>query len=49
MRAAGRDSGYTAMRTYNHVNNPAMLAVNDRLGYVALPHFVLFQRALESA
>ena len=44
-----RDSGYTAMRTYNHVNNPAMLAVNDRLGYVALPHFVLFQRALESA
>ncbi|HEV3312448.1 MAG TPA: GNAT family N-acetyltransferase [Chloroflexota bacterium] len=38
--------GYKSMRTMNHVNNPAMLKVNDRLGYVALPHFIMFQKDL---
>src|SRR5579859_3757023 len=27
-----RDRGYREMQTYNHVNNPAMLAVNTRIG-----------------
>jgi hypothetical protein len=31
------------MRTVNHVNSPAMLKVNDGLGYVALPHFIMLR------
>ncbi|MBV9280545.1 MAG: GNAT family N-acetyltransferase [Chloroflexi bacterium] len=34
--------GYKTMRTFNHVTNPAMLAVNTRLGYVPLPEVVIF-------
>ena len=42
-----RDAGYKRMRTFNHVNNPAMLAVNDRLGYIALPHEILYEKELD--
>lgn len=41
-----KDEGYRTMRTFNHVNNPAMLKVNDRMGYIALPHQILFQRPI---
>lgn len=41
-----RDRGYQAMRTYNHRNNPAMLAVNNRLGYTPLPELVNFVKPL---
>lgn len=43
-----RDAGYAKMRTFNHVNNPSMLKVNDRMGYVALPHEVLFEKTMAS-
>jgi mycothiol synthase len=43
-----REYGYSSMRTYNHVNNPAMLSVNDRLGYVPLPHEILFEKRLHA-
>jgi len=42
-----KQAGYTSMRTFNHVNNPAMLKVNDRLGYTPLPHEILFQKDVE--
>ncbi len=38
--------GYKVMRTFNHVNNPAMLAVNTRLGYVPLPQAIMFVKDL---
>jgi mycothiol synthase len=41
-----REHGYAKMRTFNHVNNPGMLTVNDRLGYVELPHWLTFKKAL---
>jgi GNAT superfamily N-acetyltransferase len=40
------DQGFTAMRTFNHVNNPAMLAVNKRMGYVPLPESITFLKSL---
>lgn len=43
-----RDRGYTAMRTFNHRNNPAMLAVNTRLGYVPLPEVIFFVKTLST-
>jgi GNAT superfamily N-acetyltransferase len=41
-----RKRGYKAMRTFNHVNNPAMLAVNTRLGYAPLPQSIMFRKDL---
>lgn len=41
-----RDRGYTVMRTLNHVDNPAMRAVNKRLGYVPLQELVMFTKRL---
>ena len=41
-----RNRGYKAMRTFNHVNNPAMLAVNTRLGYAPLPESITFRKDL---
>jgi GNAT superfamily N-acetyltransferase len=41
-----RSRGYKAMRTFNHVNNPAMLAVNTRLGYAPLPQSIIFRKDL---
>ena len=48
MRSAllARDRGYTVMRTLNHVDNPAMRAVNKRLGYVPLQELVMFTKRL---
>jgi GNAT superfamily N-acetyltransferase len=43
-----RERGYTAMRTFNHVNNPAMLAVNTRLGYMPLPQSIMFRKDLST-
>jgi len=43
-----RKRGYRKMHTFNHVNNPAMLAVNDRLGYVALPQAILFEKNVQA-
>jgi hypothetical protein len=34
------------MQTFNHVNNPAMLAVNTRLGYRPLPESIIFRKKL---
>ena len=47
-RSAGLalDRGYRAMRTWNHINNPSMLAVNRRLGYAPLPEVIHFLRSL---
>lgn len=42
-----RAKGYKAIRTFNHVNNPAMLAVNRRLGYQPLPEGIIFVKTLE--
>ncbi len=44
--ALARRQGFTAMRTFNHVNNPAMLAVNVGMGYRPLPEVVLFLKQL---
>jgi GNAT superfamily N-acetyltransferase len=41
-----KERGYTVMRTFNHDNNPAMLAVNTRLGYVPMPELVMFVKPL---
>jgi mycothiol synthase len=41
-----KERGFVAMRTFNHVNNPAMLAVNMRLGYVPLPEVISFVKTL---
>jgi GNAT superfamily N-acetyltransferase len=40
------ERGYTIMRTFNHHNNPAMLAVNTRLGYVPLPELIFLVKTL---
>lgn len=42
-----RKRGYTAMRTFNHVNNPSMLAVNTRLGYRPLPEVIAYRKELK--
>jgi hypothetical protein len=34
------------MRTSNHTNNPPMLAVNNRLGFVPQPEAVFFVKQL---
>jgi GNAT superfamily N-acetyltransferase len=44
--ALARQHGFAVMRTFNHVNNPAMLAVNVGMGYVPLPEVVSFVRDL---
>jgi RimJ/RimL family protein N-acetyltransferase len=44
-----RDQGYHVMRTFNHVNNPAMLAVNTRMGYRPLPEGIQFVKTLRGA
>jgi GNAT superfamily N-acetyltransferase len=41
-----RKKGFTAMRTFNHVNNPAMLAVNVGMGYKPLPEVIFFLKQL---
>jgi mycothiol synthase len=38
--------GYRVMRTSNHTNNPPMLKVNDRLGFVARPQELYFVKSL---
>lgn len=43
-----RDTGFTAMRTTNHLENAPMLAVNKRLGYRPLPELILFVKQLPS-
>jgi GNAT superfamily N-acetyltransferase len=40
------ERGYKIMGTFNHINNPAMLAVNNRMGYVAKPEFVSYVRTV---
>lgn len=40
------ERGYQQMQTFNHVNNPAMLAVNTRIGYRPLPEAVQFVKQL---
>jgi mycothiol synthase len=37
-----KEHGYKIMGTLNHINNPAMLAVNSRMGYVPKPEYVSF-------
>lgn len=44
-----RENGFRVMRTFNHVNNPRMLAVNDKLGYVEMPHFIAFVKSLKGS
>ena len=46
--AIAREKGFTAMRTFNHTNNRAMLAVNVGMGYQPLPEVVFFVKRLSS-
>lgn len=48
--AIARRLGFTVMRTFNHTNNPAMLAVNTAMGYKPLPEvvFLVKKMGLES-
>jgi ribosomal protein S18 acetylase RimI-like enzyme len=45
--ALARRHGFAVMRTFNHVNNPAMLAVNVGMGYLPLPELASFVRELD--
>lgn len=44
--ALARKMGFKAMRTFNHVNNPAMLAVNVGMGYKPQPEVAFFVKKL---
>lgn len=46
--ANARAQGFKAMRTFNHVNNPAMLSVNVAMGYRPLPEVVIFVKKIST-
>lgn len=41
-----RDRGYISIRATNHLDNPPMLAVNERLGYRPLPDVITLVKVL---
>jgi GNAT superfamily N-acetyltransferase len=42
----GQARGFTEIRTWNEVQNIAMLAIDDRLGFVRQPAWLAFERTL---
>ncbi|MGI8825601.1 MAG: GNAT family N-acetyltransferase [Chloroflexota bacterium] len=40
--------GYESVRTFNHVNNPAILSVNTRMGYVPMPERAFFVAEIQA-
>ena len=41
-----KDSGYTSVKTGNEVNNRPALKMNERLGFLKMPEWILFEKTL---